>query len=369
MAITQYGVNDALTVKVWARDLFHEVKKGLEIAPLIGKSPSSIIQERTELKNKGDRVTVGLRMQLRGDGRTENQTLEGNEESLTTYHDNVLINELNHAVRVEGEGSIDQQRVMHNLRTEARMGLTDWFAERMSLSFFVQCSGYTAGTMTYRGNTISISSVHGGLNAITAPSTNRKIFANGSSNTTDQAVNADSTATFNLNLIDKAVETARTANPKIRPIRINGKDCYVMYLHPYQVYDLRTTTSDGQWFDIQKAAIMGGQTSSNPIFDGSLGMYNNVILRESEDVVPGVHSTSGAEQTNTRRALFLGAQSAAVAFSSRYSKNSPFKWVEKKFDYDKELGVSVQSLMGMKKLIFNSEDFGCLTVSTYAVAH
>jgi hypothetical protein len=33
---------------------------------------------------------------------------------------------------------------------------------------------------------------------------------------------------------------------------------------------------------------------------------------------------------------------------------------------DKELGISVQSLMGMKKTIFNSEDYGVITISTYA---
>lgn len=86
MALTTYGVNDSLAVKVWARDLFHEVKKGLEIAPLIGTGPNAIIQERTEFKGTGDRVTVGLRMLLQGDGKTENQTMEGNEESLTTLN-------------------------------------------------------------------------------------------------------------------------------------------------------------------------------------------------------------------------------------------------------------------------------------------
>lgn len=368
MAITQYGVNDALAVKRWARGLAQEVRKGLEIAPLIGMGSNSIIQEKTELKSKGDKVTCGLRMQLTGAGRTENQSLEGNEESLTTYSDSLFINELVHAVRVEGEDSIDQQRVLHNLRGESRKALADWFAERQSLSFFIQASGYTGSTINYRGNSISPTTVHEGLNTVTAPSTNRKIFA-GSGNTTDQAVNADSTATFDLNLIDKAKEKAVTANPKIRPVRVNGGSYYVMYLHPYQVYDLRTSTSDGQWYDIQKAAIMGGQTSGNPIFTGALGMYNGVVLRESEDVVPGVHSTTSAEQTSTRRALFLGAQSAMIAFSSKFSKSSPYKWVEKRFDYDRELGVSVQSLMGLKKCIFNSEDFGVITVSSYAAAH
>lgn len=42
---------------------------------------------------------------------------------------------------------------------------------------------------------------------------------------------------------------------------------------------------------------------------------------------------------------------------------------EKKFDYDRELGVSVQGLMGLKKNVYNSVDFGVLTLSTYATTH
>ena len=132
MAITQYGVNDALSNKLWARDLNHEVKKGLEIAPLIGTGANSIIQEKTEFKGKGDKITMGLRTRLIGDGVTESQTLEGNEEALSTYSDSLFVNEVAHAVRVEGEDSIDQQRVLFNLREEARDGLSDWFAELQS---------------------------------------------------------------------------------------------------------------------------------------------------------------------------------------------------------------------------------------------
>lgn len=365
MSVTTYGVNDALAVKLWARDLAHEVTKGIEVAPLIGTSANSIIHHKTEIKETGDKVTFGLRTKLTGRGRTENETIEGNEESLTTYSDSVLVNEINHAARVKNGNAIDVQRVPFSLREEARMALTDWFSERFSLSFFIQMAGYTGNTITYRGTSTPLSAIYRGNNTVTAPSTNRKIFA---TSTTDQAVQADSTAIFNLNLIDKAKEKAITANPKIRPVRVEGGDYYVMYLHPYQVYDLRTNTSDGQWMDFTKAAYTG-RGASNPIFSGALGMYNGVILRENEDVVTGVHSTSGAEQSSVRRAIFLGAQAACFAQSSKFSKNSPYKWVEKTFDYDKELGISVQSIMGMKKTIFNSEDFGVITVSTYAAAH
>lgn len=366
MAITSYGVNDALAVKLWARELNREVRKGLSIAPLIGKGRNAIIQEKTEFKSGGDKITCGLRMQLSGAGRTENEVLEGNEESLTTYSDSFFINELVHAVRVKGEDTIDQQRVNHNLRNEARSALADWYAERLSLWFFIQMSGYTASTITYRGDATTLSGVYRGNNTVTAPSTNRKIYATGSA---DETVNADSTATMQLQYLDWAKERAMTANPRVRPIRINGENKYVVYLHPYQVTDLRTNTSTGQWLDIQKAAMTGGMVSNNPIYSGALGEYNGVVIRQSEDVVTGVHSSSSAEQTNTRRALFLGAQSGMIGFSSKFSKNSPYKWVEKTFDYDRELGVSAQGLMGCKKAIYNSEDFGTITISTYAASH
>ena len=367
MAVTSYGVGDALAVKLYARDLLHEVTKGIEVAPLIGTNANSIIHKKTELKSTGDQVTFGLRTKLTGAGRTESETLEGNEESLTTYSDAVLINELDHAVRVKSGNTIDPQRVGFDLRDEARMGLADWFAERFSLWFFVQLSGYTSTTYTYRGTATTMSAKYRGNNTVTAPSTNRRLYG-GSGLTTDQGVNADSTATFNLTVVDKCVEMAKTANPQIRPIQVEGGSHYVMYIHPRQTYNLRTDTSDGSWMDFSKHAY-NGRGKENPIFSGALGMYNNVVLRENEDVVPGVHSTTGAEQTSTRRALFLGAQAGCFAQSSKFSKATPYKWVEKTFDYERELGVSAQSLMGLKKTIFNSEDFGVITASTYAVAH
>src|SRR5579872_5261000 len=112
MAVTAYGVNDALAVKLWAKELAVEALKYTPIAPLIGTSPDSIIHLKTETESKsGDKVTYGLRGQLTGEGVTEGQILEGNEESLTTYSDSIVINEIAHAVRVKSKNRIDQQRV------------------------------------------------------------------------------------------------------------------------------------------------------------------------------------------------------------------------------------------------------------------
>lgn len=362
MAVTTYGVNDAMAVKLWSKKLAVEVSKATAIAPLIGTSSNSIIQLKDETsKGNGDKVTFGLRTQLIGDGVTENEVLEGNEEALSTYSDSIVINELAHAVRVKNGQTIDAQRVPFDLREEASAGLTDWYADRLSLMAFMQWGGYTGTTMSFEGRTLAIRPVHYGFNAPTAPT--RVVRPNARAN--DQSL--ISTDLFDLKLIDYAVEQAKLSNPKIRPVRINGENKYVMYLHPTQITDLRTTTASGQWLDITKAVYQGSK-QNNPIYDGSLGEYNGVILREAEHVVPGVNSSTNAQITTVRRAVLLGAQSAVAAFGLKTAPNK-YKMVEELFDYQRELGVSVQTVIGMKKTVFNSSDFGTVVVSTYAAPH
>lgn len=351
MAYTSYGLNDALTVKLWSKKLAHEALKATEIAPLIGEDSDSIIYRKSETtKGPGDRVTCGLRMQLSGDGFTENETAEGNGESLTTYSDNIVINELGHVVGVKSQNTIDAQRVPFDLREEARMGLADWYAKRWSVSFFNQVCGYTPQTDTK----------YTGLNAVVAATSTRIVRAGSQAN--DQSLSTNDK--FTLDLIDKAKELAETATPKIR----KPAGGWVMYLHDYQVTDLRINTSTGQWLDIQKAAVMGGQMTKNPIFNGALGVYNDVILRKAIDVTQGVNSSTGAAVSNTRRAVLLGAQSALMAFGQ---KNSPGKlrWNEELYDHKRKLEVSAWSIFGLKKAVYNSTDFGTVIVPTYAAAH
>lgn len=136
MAMTSFGVNDALAVKLWSKTLDAEALKYTDIAPLIGDDANSIIHRKTETsKGPGDKVTYGLRMQLSGAGFTENQLAEGNGESLTIYSDSLVINELGHVVGIKSQNTIDAQRIPFDLREEARDGLADWYAGRFSKAF------------------------------------------------------------------------------------------------------------------------------------------------------------------------------------------------------------------------------------------
>jgi N4-gp56 family major capsid protein len=360
MATTTYGVNDAMAVKLWSKKLAVEALKYTAIAPLIGTSADSIIQRKDELsKGPGDKVTFGLRTQLQGDGVSEGEVLEGNEESLTTYSDAVVINELAHAVKVRNKNRIDQKRVPFDLRDEAKSGLRDWYAKRMSVSAFNQLCGNVAETRIK----------YTGLQAALPPSASRKLWCSASATADESLAPTD---TFKLKYIDFAVEVAKTSTATpgpIRPVTIQGEEKYVLYLHPYQVTDLRTDAATaGNWFDIQAKAIQGGQVSKNPIYTGALGEYNGVVLRSAFDVTLGGNSSTGAAVANTRRAVLLGAQAMVCGFAMD-SDESTFDWVEELFDYERELGVSAQAMFGMKKTQFNAVDFGVVTLSSYAAAH
>jgi len=134
MATTAYGVNHPLAVKLWAKKLYQEALKETYAQRFIGTSKNSLIYERDETsKSAGDKVTVGLRMQLTGAGIEGDSTLEGQEESLTTYDDSLLINQLRHAVR--SDGKMSEQRVPFSVREEAMDGLKDWWADRIDTAF------------------------------------------------------------------------------------------------------------------------------------------------------------------------------------------------------------------------------------------
>ena len=316
MAVTSYGVNDALAVKLWSKELAVEALKKTYFANFIGTGAGSLIQLKTETqKGAGDKINFGLRMQASGDGVLGDGVLEGNEESLTTYSDAVYIDQLRHAHRTGGR--VSEQRVPFDLRQECKDSLSDWWANRLDFAFANQICGNTGQADTrYTGNQATI-----------APSSTRIVYANSSRNS-EATIN--SSDTFTLSMIDKAVEAARTASPMIRPLKINGSDYYVAFLHDYQVTDLRINTSTGQWLDIQKSSMMGGKIEDNPIMTGALGVYNGVILYRWNRI-PVAPSSAAAGAGNVRRAVLCGAQAAMLAFGQDNSP-SKFTWVEKLFD-------------------------------------
>jgi N4-gp56 family major capsid protein len=245
---------------------------------------------------------------------------------------------------------MSEQRIPWSVREEAMMGLKDWWAGRLDVSFFNQVCGNTAVTDTR----------YTGMQAVIAPDSGHKYAPN--SHTADE--NLTTGDEFTLTFIDKALEVAKLASPVIRPVKVNGEDRYVAVLHTKQVTQLRTNTSTGQWLDIQKAAMTGDGSKDNPVMTGALGVYNGVILHESTRITNGVNSSTAAAVTNAKRAVLLGAQSAAIGFGQGQSFEN-FDWNEELFDYGNQLGVEAGCILGLKKLRFNSADFGTVVMASY----
>lgn len=352
MAVSSWGVNDALAVKLWSKKLFHEALKQTTMSKYMGEGTDNMIQVLTDTKKgAGDRITVGLRMQLSGAGVQGDGTLEGNEEALATYSDNLLIDQLRHAVR--SGGKMSEQRIPFSVREEARMGLQDWWADRIDTALMNQLAGVSTQSDTrYTGN-----------NATSAPSAGRVSYPT-VNETTEASITANVSSGFSLLLVDRAVTAAKLATPLIRPLGKDGID-YVCFIHPNQTVQLRASAgTQGSWGDLTRAMLEGGQKpSSNAWMDGSLGVFNRTLLVENTRVPAIV--TSGS--TVGRRAVLCGAQAATFAVGQ---DNSPEKmtWVEELFDYENQLGVSAGMIWGAKKTIFNSVDFGTITIPSYSPA-
>lgn len=353
MATTQYGVNHPNAVKLWRKMLYQEALKQTWASKFMGKDSNSLIQELDETsKGPGDRVRIILRMLLSGAGVQGDSTLEGSEEALTTYSDDVLIDQLRHGVR--SVGRMSEQRVPFSVRDEGLAGLKDWYADKIDTGFANHICGNTAQTDTrYTGN-----------NATIAPTaTTRWIFSD--DNTVETTLTSGSSDQMVLSLIDTAVAKAKTATPQIRPINVSGDQFYVCFLDTWQAKNMKTNYGTGGWGDIQKAAMSGGDVSKNPIFTGALGVHSGVVLHETTRA----YTPTSDGGTRLARAVLCGAQAVALAYGQDAQQGSDrMSWVEELFDFGNQLGIGVGMIWGMKKTVFNSTDFGTVVISTNAVA-
>ena len=346
MAKTVYGVNDPEAVKLWSRKTLREALKKTWVGKFVSKRADSVVQIKDDTsKGPGDRIRCTLVMPLAGRGVQGDATQEGNEERLSTYTDDVVINQIRNAVR--SGGHMSEQRVPFSVREHARVGLEEWFADRMDTWFFNQLAG----------NSDESDTIYTGQQAATAADSAHRIYANGHSTETD--ITATSGAQFTLSLIDQAVLKATTLSPVIRPVNtgVMGAN-YVMFVTPEMRYDLRRNSDSMEWADIQRAAMEGGKVSKNPLFDGALGVYNGVVLHEAFRL-PIIDSDGGSK---IGRAVLCGAQAAVMAFGREGSLNR-MSWVEELFDYKNQLGVSAGLIAGLKKTRYNSQDYATIAVS------
>jgi len=336
---TQFATNDALTRKKWAKDLFKVILPAVEYSYLVGTGADSIIQLRTELgKGEGDKITFGIRLPLTGEGIVGRDTVEGNEEKLIFKDFDMTIEELNHAV--DTGGRMEEQRIPWDLMQEGKSGLQDWWADKLSDIAIATLCGDT--TFKIAGKTFA--------QACTAPTKHLTV------NDTAEA-SISSADVLDLHFLDRMKQRAQmpaTGEYKLRPLKKGGKDYFRVILHTYVFDQLRQNMNVGQWGDLQRAA--GKLQIPNVEFE-----YNGMLVSKSERIT--------ASYTNVYRNVLLGCQAATWAWGGAgESKGTVMAFVPYEKDAKRYVMIRGGGIFGVKKVVFNSEDYGVITGSSYGAA-
>lgn len=324
----------ALRPELWRKQLFADVRDNLYMTRFIGTNEQSMIQELEDLKKEaGSNISFGLGMKLSGAGITGDSTLEGNEEAMVDYDEDLAIDQLRHAVRLTGR--MDEKKSAYNMRVSAKNRLADWWAERIDKEIVDKLCGNVSSTFA---------------NTPTAAAASRALFVGGQSS----IANITTANKFDTKMLDAAKETAKLASPMIRPVRVGGKEYYVAILHPYSMTALR---QDPVWNQAQREANVRGE--DNPIFSGAAGIYNGIVIHEHEYIYRTGDGSGGAQ---VARNVFCGQQSGVIGWGANV------QWVEKSFDYGNSWGISCGAIFGTIKPIFNSVDYGVITMYAAAAA-
>lgn len=308
-------------------------------------------------KGKGDIVTFPLMVPLSSTGVINDGDLEDNEEAMEFLDWSLTLKSIGNAVR--GDGELQEKRVAFNLKAQARPALLRWIGEKIDHYAVRAMSGLASDDGNVEAN---------------APSTNRIIYGGQNSSGTVELVADDNTlsATDNLmgaNFLSTVKRHAQLSTPKIRPIKIGGKNYYVAFLHPYQIKALKASTTE--WASYQKDAADRGK--ENPLFTGANAIIDGVIIHEWERIeyrtgAGGTDPTEyfdsssdvAANGVSIARGLFCGAQACVIAFGQKP------KLYPKTLDYDK-WGLGLRCLVTAGKPEFDSEDYGVVCMDTAIV--
>jgi N4-gp56 family major capsid protein len=326
----------ALRAKLWYKELFADVPSMLFMNRFMGEGPNNPIQViRDQSKQAGEYIEFGLSTKLSGDGIEGDDELEGNEEEILTYQDELHIDQLRHAVRLKGR--MDEKKVAYGMRKDAKEKLKIWWAERIDREILWKLSGYTTKDFA---------------NTPTSPSSGRAIWS-GDAGADDSLTAA---MVMDTKVLDAAKELALTVSPKVRPIKMSGSQetgeaKYIVIMHPYQFSALR---KDPVWNQVQREAGVRG--SSNPLFSGAVAEYNGLIIYQHE--LAYYYSNSGS--VTCARALLLGQQAGIMGIGEDE------RWTEEEKDYKNKWGIAAGRIFGVIKPVFNSEDYGMITIATAA---
>ncbi|AAL49579.1 unknown [Sinorhizobium phage PBC5] len=360
MTQTVVAFGDAKAQKKWSGALFIDItRKSYFDRKFIGTDDTFCIQRLTDLESEaGDTITYDLSVQLKNKPTYGDERLEGKEESLKFFSDEVKVDQMRHGVSAGGKMS--RKRTAHNMRQIGKNRLSDYWSKFNDQMIFIYLSGSRGINEDFIEDTTWAGHA---ANPIQAPDAAHILY--GGDATTKASI--DATDKMSRAVIERAQVQARMMsardpkNANMMPLMINGEAHYVCVMNPFQEHDLRNNDQGG-WLEIQKAAATA-EGRSNAIFKGGLGMINNTVLHSHEAAIRFSDYGAG-NNVAAGRALFMGRQAGVIAFGS--AGGFRYTWTEETKDHGNEPVVASGVINGVKKTRFNNRDYGVISIDTAA---
>lgn len=361
--------------QVWVTKFLSEYVRESGFMPYMGKSDTSIFQFRTELLTEaGKTINVPVIASLKGAGVTGSQVLDGNEEELTNFNDQITVDWLRNGVRVPKS---TQYLTEINLMDAAKSALRSWDAEKLRDGIIQALGGIIIPAVSTGGADSYVTYANATTaqkNAFLTLNGDRILFgnsrANASSNVWATALgNVDSTNDImSTGIGSLAKRMARTAGPanvnypnnlRIRPFKTdNGKEYFVMFCATNSFRDLKKDTVIQQ-ANRDARAREGNGMDKNPIFQDGDQIYDGVIYREIPELDQLKILGAGASSIDVDQNFLCGTQAVGIGWGQQ-----PKPVTDYIKDYGFRPGVGIEELRGQKKLSYSGVQYGVCSVLT-----
>lgn len=322
MSLTQVvsgGANSGLYISQWQQRVLVRAREKLFWENLSGPPGSGmpIIRNDDLRVSRGGTVHVPMQRNLSGAGVSGNSTLEGNEEAMVFDDLTITPSYRRNAALIH---KADQAKTIYDLRALAGAAGAVWIADLIDDTIFGVLDGQTTNTI-YGGDATSKATI-------------------------------EAADTMSAALISKARAKAKAVH--IRPLMIDGREWYILVMHPFQAYSLR---NDSTWLSAQQYAAARG--SSNPVLAMAMGSYEGVLIYENDRVESGSDAGAGSN-LDYAIAHLVGADAVGFAWTElpHYIQNIT--------DYGAQIGAGAAANFGAAAAVFNSVPVGHVPVMTYA---
>lgn len=352
--------------KKWPTTLATTMEKYQFFNRFIGTADGSIIQKKIDLqKSAGDSVKMEILNPIDGDAAEGGVKIENDNRYETELDFGTDVVNIDYRRKtVKKHGTMTDQRTPWDLQKKAKTSLSRYFGEDTDEILMIYLAGARGVNPNFK---VPLTFTGRANNALQAPDSAHIYYADGlakASITTDAKMDIDE--------IEKMAPRARLLTPQIQPYKTekDGKGKFILLMAEEQAYDLRRSTSDGDWLDIVKR-----KSNNAMIEDGALGTFNNCVLHAHSNVIKFSDYGSGGTLA-AARALLLGASAGAIAWGQAGGAGKRFKWNEETYDRGEGLAVTAGHSWGCTKVRYIDEsdgttttgDFGVIALDTYYTA-